>query len=42
MSQDFSLLLIDTLDAIRKEIGLVYEREVHLKSPVERLDCYNS
>ena len=24
MSLDFSLLLIDTLDAIRKEIGLVY------------------
>jgi scyllo-inositol 2-dehydrogenase (NADP+) len=32
MSRDFSLLLIDTLDAIRKEIGLVYEghdTEVH-------------
>ncbi len=27
MNLDFSLLLIDTLDAIRKEIGLVYERE---------------
>jgi len=27
MSWDFSLLLIDTLDAIRREIGLVYERE---------------
>jgi hypothetical protein len=24
MSWDFSLLLIDTLDEIRKEIGLVY------------------
>jgi hypothetical protein len=24
MSWDFSLLLIDTLDAIRKQIGLVY------------------
>jgi predicted dehydrogenase len=27
MSWDFSLLLIDTLDAIRKEIGLVYDGE---------------
>ena len=27
MSWDFSLLLIDTLDAIRREIGLVYEGE---------------
>ena len=27
MGLDFSILLIDTLDAVRKEIGLVYPKE---------------